>query len=125
MISKEVMADIAKLPYSEKALHFKIDFIQARSDICELLSKKEYKTLRDAEDSKRNESIEVTFRLDKAQTFLDVIGMRTIVPKEFQQKVFVRFIVNDENTSKGEISNYDFQNVFIVVYIEKPFFFLF
>ena len=98
MISKEV-----KLPYSEKVLHFMIDFVQARMDICELLTKEEYKTLRDAKDSKRDESIEVTFHLDKAQKFLEFIGMKTIVAKDFQQKVLVRFVVNDEETPKGEI----------------------
>ena len=97
------MAEIAKLPFSEKALHFKIDFVQARTEICELLAKKEYKTLRDAEDSRRDESIEVTLRLDQAQKFLEFIGMKTIVAKEFQQKVLVRFVVNDEETPKGEI----------------------
>ena len=105
MISKEVMAEITKLPYSEKVLHFMINFVQARTDICELLTKKEYKTLRDAEDSKRDESIEVTFHLDKAQKFLEFIDMKTIVSKDFQQKVLVRFLVNDENTPKGEIKH--------------------
>ena len=114
MITKEVIAEITKLPYSEKVLHFTIDFVQARTDICELLTKKEYKTLRDAEDSKRVESIEVAFHLDKAQKFLEFIGMKTIIAKDFQQKVLVRFVVNDENTPRGKISNYNFQNVYLI-----------